>query len=59
MLRSGAFYLGVAAGALVTWMVARRRGQLIAATPYRPRPLRRSGRIGHGWAGGRGGGAYR
>ena len=59
MLKSGAFYLGIAAGALVTWMVARRRGQLIPATPYYPRLLRRYGRRGQGWAGGQGGGAYR
>ena len=59
MLRSGAFYLGVAAGALVTWMVARRRGQLIPATPYYPRPLKRFGRLGRSWRGGQGGGAYR
>lgn len=51
MLRSGAFWLGVGAGALVTWLVARRGGSLIAATPYYPKPLRRQGRRGQSWPG--------
>lgn len=51
MLRSGVFWAGVAAGAVVTWMVAKRRGTLIAATPYFPKPLRRQGRRGGGWPG--------
>lgn len=51
MLRSGAFWVGVGAGALATWLVARRRFQLVAATPYYPRNLRRMGRRGAGWSG--------
>lgn len=60
MLRSPQFLVGLAAGAVVTWFVARRRqAQLIAATPYTTVRLKRRGRLGHGWSGPGGGGSYR
>ena len=59
MLRSPAFLLGVAAGAVATWIFAARRGPaLIAATPYLVKPIRREGRLGRGWGQG-GAGGYR
>lgn len=52
MIRSPRFLLGVAAGAVATWWVARRRGaRVIAATPYQPRPLTRRPRLGANWPG--------
>lgn len=51
MLRSGVFWVGVAAGGLVAWLWARRGQQLIAATPYFPKALRRQGRRGQSWPG--------
>lgn len=58
MLRSPQFLAGLAAGAVVTWWVIRRReSQLITAT-FVPKPLTRRGRMGQGWAGGQGGGSY-
>ena len=51
MLRSGVFWAGVAAGGLLAWYWTRRGQQLIAATPYYPKPLRRTGRRGAGWGG--------
>lgn len=59
MLRSPQFLLGLAAGAVVTWWVARRQqAKLIAGTPYTPKPLTRRGRMGGGWPG-PGQGSYR
>lgn len=59
MLRSPQFLAGLAAGAAVTWWVARRRAaQLIAGTPYSVIPIRREGRLGRGWSR-QGQGSYR
>jgi len=59
VLRSGAFWLGAAVGAAVTWWLRRSREQLIAVAPHYVKPLTRRGRMGQGWPGGQGGGAYR
>lgn len=59
MLRSGAFWLGLGAGAVVTWFVRRQRGSMVQAGVYYPKPIRRQGRRGAGWTAGQGGGSYR
>ena len=59
MLREPVFYAGLAVGGLLAWWLAKRRGGLVAGTPYIPRPIRRVGRRGAGWAGGQGNGSYR
>ena len=59
MLRSGAFWLGAAAGAAVTWWLYRRRTGLVSTTPHYVKPLTRRGRMGQNWTGGQGQGAYR
>ena len=59
MLREPTFYVGLAAGAVVAWLIARRRDQLVVGAPHYVKPITRRGRMGQNWPGGRGGGAWR
>lgn len=49
MLRSGAFWLGVATGAVGSWLLARRASRLVQVNPHGPIPLSRSNYRGQGW----------
>lgn len=51
MLTTGAFWLGVAVGAVGSWLWARRQARLVLVAPHGPIPLSRRGRLGQSWPG--------